>query len=88
MWFFKIGADLFIYLFLAVLGLHCCVSFLAQKKQHLPFRCGAQVSQCSSFSCCGAQALGVWASVAVAPELSSCRFLALEYRINSCGTQA
>ena len=23
--------------------------------------CGAQASQCSGFSCCGAQALGVWA---------------------------
>ena len=30
----------------------------------------------------------MWASVVVAPELSSCGFLALGYRINSCGTQA
>ena len=36
--------------FLAVLGL----------------RCGEQASHCSEFSCCGAWALGVWASVVVA----------------------
>ena len=42
-----------IYLFLAALGL-CC---------------GAWASHCSGFSCCGAQALGVWASVVVAHGL-------------------
>ena len=34
--------------------------------------CGAQASDCSDFSCCRAQALGVWASVVVAHGLSSC----------------
>ena len=46
----------FIYLFLAVLGLHC----------------SARASHCSGFSCCGAWALGAWASVVVARRLSSC----------------
>ena len=35
-------------------------------------RCGAQASRCGGFSCCGARALGAWASVVVARGLSSC----------------
>ena len=34
-------------------------------------RCGARASHRGGFSCCGAQALGAWASVAVAHGLSS-----------------
>ena len=37
---------------------------------------------------CGARALGVWASVVVAPRLSSCGSWALQRRLSSCGTQA
>ena len=51
--FIYLFLNLFIYLFLAVLGL-CC---------------RAWASHCSGFSCCGAQALGVQASVAVARGL-------------------
>ena len=43
----------FIYLFLSVLGLHCC----------------ARASHCGGFSCCGAQALGARATVVVARVL-------------------
>ena len=39
-------------------------------------------------SCCGARALGVWASVVVACGLSSCGSWALEYRLSSCGPRA
>ena len=63
---------MFIHLFLAALGL-CC---------------GAQASHCSGFSCCGAWALGTWASVVVARGLSSCGSWALERRLSSCGAQA
>ena len=35
-------------------------------------RCSAQASHYSGFSCCGAWALGSWASVVVARRLSSC----------------
>ena len=35
-------------------------------------RCGAWASHCDGFSCCGAQALDVQASVVVARGLSSC----------------
>ena len=31
-------------------------------------RCGARASHCGGFSCCGAQALGAWASVVVVHE--------------------
>ena len=43
------------YLFLAALGL----------------RCGARASHCGGFSCCGTQALGARASVAVARGVQS-----------------
>ena len=48
--------NVFIYLFLAALGL----------------RCSARASHCGGISCCGAWALGAWASVVVACGLSSC----------------
>ena len=50
--------------------------------------CGAQASRCGGFSCCGARALGSWASVVVAHGLSSCGSQALECRLSSCGALA
>ena len=47
--------------------------------------CGA--SHCGGFSCCGTQALGMRASLAVAHGLRSCSSRALECRLNSCGTE-
>ena len=38
--------------------------------------------------CCGARALGTWASVVVARGLSSCGSWALECRLSSCGARA
>ena len=49
--------------------------------------CGTWASHCGGFSCSGARALGTQASVAAAHGLS-CGSWALEYRLNSCGTQA
>ena len=60
--FFKI--NLFIYLFLAALGLRCCAWAFSG--------CGARASHCGGFSYCGAQALGAGASVVVAHALSGC----------------
>ena len=62
----------FIYLFLAALGLCCCV----------------WASHCGGFSCCRAQALGTRASVVVAHGFSCCGLRALERRLGSCGTRA
>ena len=47
-----------------------------------------RVSHCSGFSCCGARALGTWASVVVAHGLRSCGSGAVECRLSSCGTRA
>ena len=63
---------LFIYLFLASLSL-CC---------------SAQAPHCGGFSCYGAQAPGVRASVVAARGLSSCGTRALEHRLRSCGIWA
>ena len=57
---------LFVYLFLAMLGLHCCVGF-SLVVMHL-------TSCCGDLSCCKAQVLGLqWllhvGSVVVAPRL-------------------
>ena len=54
------------FLFLAVLGLHCCVGFslVAECAGY----CGAWASHCGGF-CCGARAIDVWASVVTAPRL-------------------
>ena len=43
-----------IYLFLAVLGLYCCVQAFSS--------CGSRASHCGGFSFCRARALGTWAS--------------------------
>ena len=45
-------------------------------------------SHCGGFSCCGARALGVRASVVAARELSSCGLRALECRLSSCDIRA
>ena len=70
----------FIYLFMAMLGFPCCMQAF--------FSCGIQASHCGShFSCCGAQVLGIRASVA-ACGLSSGGSQALELWFSSCDSQA
>ena len=66
-------------LFLASLGICCCAWALSG--------CSAQDSHWGGFSC-GAQALGVQASVVVALRLGSCSSWALENGLSSCGTRA
>ena len=64
----------FMYLFPAVLGLHCRVgAFLCGEREPLS-GCAAWVSHCGGFSC-GAP---VWG-------LSSCSFWPLAHRLSSCG---
>ena len=60
------------YYFLAALGLRCCVWAFSSCGERGLLLCGGPASHCGGFSCCGAQALGVWASVVVACGLSSC----------------
>ena len=79
----------FIYLFLAALVFFaaCRLSLVAVSRGY-SLRCGVWASHCGVFSCCGARALGTWASVLVACGLSSCGSWALERRLSSCGTRA
>ena len=81
---------LFIYLFLAALGLSWLLrtGFLQLVQAGATLPSSARASHCSGFSCCGAQALGTWASVVVVCGLSTCGSWALERRLSSCGTRA
>ena len=74
-----------IYLLMAELGLRCCTQASSGCSEWATLRCGVQASHCGGFSCCGAQALGARASVAVACRLSSWGSQALEHRLSSCG---
>ena len=65
--------------FVAALGLYSSCS-----KQGPLFVDVLGGSHCSGFSCCGAQALGAWASVVGAHRLSTCDSWALEYGLSSC----
>ena len=74
---------------MAVLGLHCCMqAFSSCGKWGVTLPCGEWAAHCGGFSCCGAQALGTWASVVVAHRLSSCGSWAIEHRFSSCDTLA
>ena len=64
------------------------MGFLWLRRAGTTLCCGARASHCGGFSCCGAQALGAWASVVVACGLSSCGSRALEHRLGSCGAGA
>ena len=63
------------------------VGFLQLQRSGATLCCGARASHCNGFSCCGAWALGMWASVVTACGLSSCGARALEHRLSSCGAQ-
>ena len=76
--FFFFNINLFIYLFI-YFGLRWV--FVAARRLSLVVVSGG-------FSCCGAQALGARASVAVAGRLSSCGSRALERRLRNCGSWA
>ena len=82
--------NLFIYLFIyGCIGsslLH--TGFLQLWQVGATVRCGARASHCGGFFCCGAWALGAWASVVVACRLSSCGSWALECRLSSYGARA
>ena len=69
-----------LYLFLAMLGLHCCTQ---------PFSSCSTQAYCSGFSCCGAPTLGLCASVVGIQGLINCGLQAIECTgFSSCGTWA
>ena len=55
-----------------VLGPHCWVQAFSAYSKRVCSYCGVQASHCGGGFCCGAQALGAWASAAAAYGLSSC----------------
>ena len=63
---------LFIYFCLCWVFIAVCVFSLQLRRAGTTLRCGEWASHCGGFSCCGAWALGAWASVVVARGLSSC----------------
>ena len=90
-YFDKVGIFLnkFIYFIFGCVGsslLHAGFFLVAVSRDYPLLR--ARASHCGGFSCCGARALGTWASVVVARELSSCGSRALEHRLSSCGARA
>ena len=60
-----------LFMYLAMLGLCCCTqAFPGCSRWRATLRCGVE-AHCCGFSCCGAQAPGVWALVDAASGLSS-----------------
>ena len=75
---------MYVCIYLAALGLCCCAwAFSSCSKRELFVVVREHLIAVAS--CCGARALGMWTSVAVAHGLSSCSAWALERRLSSCG---
>ena len=69
-------------------GSVACEGFLSLQRAGAALPCGVWVSHGSGFSCCGTQALGIWASVVAGHGLSSCASPALEHCLSAGGAQA
>ena len=86
--FYIIFLNLFIYLFLAALGLRPCARAFSSCGEWGLILVAVHRLLIAVASCCRARALGTQASVVVAHGLSSCGSWALEHRLSSCGTRA
>ena len=76
------------YLFLAVLGLRCCVAFSSFSEPGLLYSCTVQASHCGGFSPCMAWALGHRASVVRLSGFSSTGSIVVAHRLScsvACG---
>ena len=79
----------FFNLFLAALGICCCVrAFFSCGERGLLFVAVHRLLIVVAFLCWGAWALGTWASVVAARGLSSCGSWAVEHRLSHCGAWA
>ena len=56
---------IYLFLFLAALGLRCCAQASLVVVSGATLHCGVQASHCGGFSCCRARALGARASAVV-----------------------
>ena len=95
MHFMHTHVSCFLYIYLFYLFIFGCVgssllctSFLWLRWAEATLRFSTWASYCGGFSCCGARALGLQASVVVACGLSSHGSWSLERRLSSCGTWA
>ena len=88
--FFKVYLlCLCIYFFLAVLDHHCCArAFSSCGDRGLLSSGGAWASHCSSFSGCGAWALGWMHFSSCSTGFSSCNSWVLDHKLSSCGARA
>ena len=73
---------------MALLGLHCHAWVFSSCGEEGLLFIAVRGLLIVVASCCGAWALGAWASVVVAHGLSSCGSWALECRFSSCGARA
>ena len=78
----------YVFIFGCVGSLLLCTCFLQLWQAGVDLCCCVRASHCGGFSCCGAWALGMRASVVAARRLSSCGSRALERRFSSCGAGA
>ena len=62
----KKNKSIYLFIFGCIGSSLLLMGFLYLHRAGATLRCGAQASPCGGFSCCGAQALGAWASVVVA----------------------
>ena len=85
---FKLFFKKLIYLFLASLDLRCCARAFSSCGERGLLFVAVHGLLIASASCCGAQALGMRASVVVEHGLSSCGSRALERRLSNCGARA
>ena len=87
--FFFFNFYLFIYLFIGCIGSSLlCAGFLQLQRAGVTLRYSARASHCGGFSCCGARALGAWASVVVARGLQSAGSVIVAHRLScsmACG---
>ena len=86
--FFKICLFFTLFIFGCIGSSLLHMDFLQLWRVGATLPCSMQASHCSGISHCGAQALGMWASVVVAHGLSSCGSWAPERRLSSCGARA
>ena len=87
--FWYILKNNFIYLFLAVMGLCCCLGFylVAASRGHCP-AVTRGASHCRGFSCCRARVLVCRGFRSCGIELRSLGSWSLEHKFNRCGAQA
>ena len=77
--------DLYVFIFGCIVSPLLRAGFLLLQRAGATLCCSEWASHCGGFSCCGARALGVWASVVVARGLYSADSVVVAHGL-SCST--